>query len=103
MVITKSTPPLHVLALLDFRANSCFMDRNFAQDHPISLRKLPCPASVVVIDGRPTTSGNIIEETEFVNIVLDNLACVISLNIKLVSQNIPLFWDYHGSNYITQT
>jgi hypothetical protein len=52
-VSTKTTPPVHVLALLDSRANSCFMDKNFAQTHQISLRKLSSPASVVVIDGRP--------------------------------------------------
>ena len=56
MVSTKSTPPVHVLALLDSRANSCFMDRNFAQAHQISLKKLPCLASIVVIDGRPIAS-----------------------------------------------
>ena len=72
-VSTKSTPPVHVLALLDSGANSCFMDRNFAQAHQISLRKLPCPTSLV-IDGRPIAFGNIIEESEPVNIVLDNLA-----------------------------
>ena len=30
---TKSTPPVHVLALLDSKSNSCFMDMNFAQAH----------------------------------------------------------------------
>ena len=54
------------------------MNRNFAQAHQISLRKLPCPASVVVIGGRPIASGNIIEESEPVNIVLHNLVCVVS-------------------------
>ena len=67
-----------------------------------SLRKLPCPASLVVIDGRPIASENIIEESEPVNIVLDNLACVVSFNIISIPK-IALFWDYHGSNYITQT
>ena len=80
-VITKSTSPIHVLALLDFGANSCFMDRKFAQAHQISLRKLSCLASVVVIDGRPIASRNIIEELEPINIVLDNLVCVVSFNI----------------------
>ena len=81
-VSTKSTPP----------ANSCFMDRNFAQDHQISLRKLPCSASVVVIDGRPIGSGNIIEESEPVNIVLDNLACVaISIPQHPIVLGLPWF------------
>ena len=49
---------------VDSGANSCFMDRNFAQASQISLRKLPCPAFVAVIDGRPIASGNIVEESE---------------------------------------
>ena len=57
IVSTKSTPPVSVLALLDSGANSCFMDQNFAQASQISLRKLSCPASVVVIDGRPLLPG----------------------------------------------
>ena len=64
IVSTKSTSTVHVSSLLDFGATSCFIDRNFAQAHQISLRKLPCPASVVVIDGHPIASGNIIEESE---------------------------------------
>ena len=81
IISTKINAPVNVLALLDSRANSCFMDKNFAQAHKISLRKLPCPASVVVIDGRPIASGNIVEESEPISVVLNNLACVVSFNI----------------------
>ena len=88
IVSNKSTPPVHVLVLLDSGVNSCFMDRNFSQAHQISLRKLPCPASVIVIDGRPNASGNIIEEeSEPVNIVLDNPACVVSFNIISIPEH----------------
>ena len=76
IVSTKSTSLVHVSTLLDSGANSCFMDRNFSQAHQIYLRKLPYSASVV-IDGRPIASGNIIEQLAPVNIVLDNLACVV--------------------------
>jgi hypothetical protein len=58
------------------------MDRDFALSQKISLNTLPCPASVVVIDGRPIASGHITEETEPLRIVLDNLACIISFNIS---------------------
>ena len=58
-VSTLSQHQVHVLALLDTGANSCFMDREFSLSQKISLRKLPYPASVVVIDGRPIASGNI--------------------------------------------
>ena len=58
-VSTLSQHQVHVLALLDTGANSCFMDREFSLSQKISLRKLPYPASAVVIDGRPIASGNI--------------------------------------------
>ena len=91
MVSTKSIPPVHVLALLDSGANSCFMDRNFSQAHQISPRKLLCPNSVVVIDGHPIASRNIIEESEPVSIVLDNLACVVSFNIISIPEHPIVF------------
>ena len=62
MVSTKSTHPVHILTLLDSGSSSCFMDRKFAQASKISLRKLPCPTCVVVIDGRPIASKNIVED-----------------------------------------
>ena len=57
------------------------MDRDFAQKHQTSLHTLPCPVSVVVIDGRPTTSGKIVEEFEPIHILLGDLGCVVSFNI----------------------
>ena len=68
-------------ALLDSGANSCFMDRKFALKHNILLKKLPCPTPVIVIDGRPISSGDIFEESEAIRVVLGGLACVISFNI----------------------
>ena len=70
---TRSNPSIHVLALLDSEANSRFMDKEFAQAHQISLRKLPCPTSIVVIDGRPIASGNIIEKLEPLSVALNKL------------------------------
>ena len=81
-VSTTSNRSIHVLALLDIGVNSCFMDRNFDQDHQISLRKLPCPASIVFIDGHPIAFGNTVEESKPVRVLLDNLACVIPFNIS---------------------
>ena len=68
-------------ALLDSGANSCFMDKEFALSEKILLKNLPCPASVVVIDGRPISSGNIVEESEPIRVVLGSFACMISFNI----------------------
>ena len=78
------------------------MDKNFAEAHHTSLRKLPCPTFVVVIDGRPIASGNIVEELESVSVALNNLACVVSFNIISSPQH-PMFWGYHGSNYTIRT
>ena len=49
--------------------------------HSIQLHKLPNPVSVGVIDGRPIASGDIVEESEPIHVVLGNLASVISFNI----------------------
>ena len=57
------------------------MDNNFAQAHQIPLRKLPCLASIVVIDGRPIASGKIVEELEPISVVLDHFTSVVSFNI----------------------
>ena len=86
---TISHPPVHVLALLDSGAYSCFLDRIFAQVHQTSLRKLPFPTSVVVINGRPIASGNIVEESGPVHVVLNILACEISFNI-ISSPELPI-------------
>ena len=68
-------------ALLDSGANSCFMDREFALSQNILLNKLPSPVAVGVIDGRPIASGDIVEESEPIRIVLGDLASIISFNI----------------------
>ena len=84
-------------ALLDSGANSCFMDHQFTVMHSIQLHKLPSPVSVGVIDGRPIASGDIVEESEPIRVVLGNLASVISFNIisspehSLVLQGLPWF------------
>ena len=45
------------------------------------MHTLPCPVSVVVIDGRPIASGKIVEEFEPIHILLGDLECVVSFNI----------------------
>ena len=78
---TSTCDRLLASALLDSGANSCFMDRDFASTQEILLHKLPHPASVAVIDGRPIASGDITEESEPIRVVLGDLACMISFNI----------------------
>ena len=56
-------------ALQDSGANSCFMDREFALTQNILLNKLLNLIAVGVIDGRPITSGDIVEEFESIRVV----------------------------------
>ena len=60
-------------ALLDSGANSGFMDCEFALSQNILLNKLPSQMAVGVIDGRPIASGDIVEESEPLRIVLGDL------------------------------
>jgi hypothetical protein len=89
-------------ALLDSGVNSCFMDRDFAATQEIILYKLPRLAAVAVIDGRSIASGDIVEESELIRIVLGNLACTISFNIissleYLIVLGLPWF-ELHNPN-----
>ena len=71
--VERSSSRCHrVLAftLLDSIANSCFMDKEFALSLKILLKNLLCPASVIVIDGRPIASWDIVEESEPIRVVI---------------------------------
>ena len=57
------------------------MDREFALSQNILLNKLPNPVAVGVIHGRPIASGDIVEESKPIRIVLGDLASIISFNI----------------------
>ena len=70
-----------IQVILDTGANSCFMDRDFSQEHQIPFHKLPCLVSVVVIDGRLISFGKIFEESEPRHILLGDLGCIVSFNI----------------------
>ena len=63
-VSTSSSTIMHVPTLLDTCVNACFMDRDFALTHKKTLEKFYYPASVIVIDGQPIASSNIVEEFE---------------------------------------
>jgi hypothetical protein len=78
------------------------MDKDFAQKHQIPLHQLPCPVSVVVIDGRPIALRKIVEESEPVHILLGDLGCVVSFNIIYIAQSIQLSLACHGLNCTTQ-
>jgi hypothetical protein len=59
-------------ALLDTRASACLIDKDFALKHNLELIEKAHPAPVEVIDGRPLTSGNMMEETQPLEVVLRN-------------------------------
>ena len=68
-------------ALLDSGAIPCFMDREFTMIKNILLNKLPNPIAVGVIHCHPITSGDIVEESELIRIVLGDLAIIIAFII----------------------
>jgi hypothetical protein len=51
-------------ALLDTRASTCFMDKDFAMKHSLELIGNAHPALVENIDKRSLASGNVMEETQ---------------------------------------
>jgi hypothetical protein len=78
------------------------MAKEFAFNHNLILKKLPSSTPVIVIDGRPIASRDIVEESEAVRVVLGNLACVISFNI-IHSPEYPiilrfLWFELHNPN-----
>jgi hypothetical protein len=76
-------------ALLDSGANSCFMDREFALAHRITLQKISHPIYIFVIDGRCIASGDILEESKPIRVALGSLVCNISFNI-IASPEYPI-------------
>ena len=78
---TSTSHPVLASALRDSEANYCFMVCEFSLTQNILLNKLPNPVVVGVIDGHPIASGDIVEESEPIRVVLGDLASIISFNI----------------------
>jgi hypothetical protein len=68
-------------ALLDTRASACFMDKDFALKYSLELIGKAHPAPVEVIDGRPLTSGNMMEETQPLEVMLGDQVSHVVFNI----------------------
>ena len=79
--IKFSKHQLSVKALLDTGASACFMDKEFASRHNLILLKKVHPTHVEAIDGRPLASGNITEETEPLEVALENQVSRVVFNI----------------------
>jgi hypothetical protein len=74
-------------ALLDMGASACFMDKDFARKHVLELTEKAHPALVEVIDGRPVTSGNVMEETQPLEIMLGDQVSHVVFNITQCPAN----------------
>jgi hypothetical protein len=68
-------------ALLDTRASVCFMDKDFALKHSLEFIGKAHPISVEVIDGRPLTSGNVMEEIQPLEVMLGDQVSHVVFNI----------------------
>jgi hypothetical protein len=73
---------LMVEALLDIGASTCFIYKNFAKHQNLILRKKVVPTLVEVIDGRPLALANVIEETQPLEIILEDQISSIVFNIS---------------------
>jgi hypothetical protein len=71
LVIVKiNSSNIKIRALLDSRAFTCFIDKDFVNCHKLLLVTKKHPILVEVINGRPLISGNVIYETTPLDIVL---------------------------------
>jgi hypothetical protein len=68
-------------ALLDIRTSKCFMDKDFALKQSLELIGKAHPTPVEVIDGRPLTSGNVMEETQPLEVMLGDQVSHVVFNI----------------------
>jgi hypothetical protein len=68
-------------ALLDTRASVCFMDKDFVLKHSLELIEKAHPTPVEIIDGRPLALGNMMEETQLLEIMLGDQVSHVVFNI----------------------
>jgi hypothetical protein len=68
-------------ALLDIGISTCFIYKDFALKHNLELIRKAHPASVEVIDGRLLTSGNLMEETQPLEVMLGDQVSHVVFNI----------------------
>jgi hypothetical protein len=74
-------------ALLDTGASACFMDKDFALKHSFELIELAHSTPVEVIDGWPLASGNVMEETQPLEVMLGDQVFHIVFNINQCPTN----------------
>ena len=77
--------------LLDTRASICIMDKDFALKHGLELIKKAHPTSMEVIDGRPLALGNVMEETQPLEVMLGDQVSHVVFNIIQCPANPVVF------------
>jgi hypothetical protein len=87
-------------ALLDTGAFAYFMDKDFAMKHSLELIEKNHPVSVEVIDGRLLVSGNVMEETQLLEVILGYQVShavfnIIQCCINPVALDLPWFELYN--------
>jgi hypothetical protein len=77
--------------LLDIGASACFMDKDFALKHSLELIEKAHPTPVEVINGWPLASGNVIEETQPLEVILGDQMSHVVFNIIQCPANPVVF------------
>jgi hypothetical protein len=89
-------------ALLDTGTSTCFMDKDFALKHSLELIGKAHHAPVEVIDSWPLASGNVMEETQPLEVMLGNQISYVVFNIIRCPTNpvvLGLLWfELHNPN-----
>jgi hypothetical protein len=78
-------------ALLDIGASPCFMDKDFAMKHSLELIGKAHLAPVELIDGWPLASENVIEETQPLEVMLEDQESHVVFNIIQCPANLVVF------------
>jgi hypothetical protein len=67
--------------LLDFKASTYLIDKDFSDRHklPLIIKKYYIP--IEVIDGRPLVAINVIHKTTLLDIILEGYHCIIASNV----------------------
>jgi hypothetical protein len=87
IIVKMDSSSVKVRVLLDSEASTCFIDKDFADCHKLSLVTKKNLIPVEIIDGRPLVSGNVTHEIIPLYIVLKGHYSIIVFNIIKSSSN----------------
>jgi hypothetical protein len=74
--------------VLDFDVFACFIDKDFADCHKLSLITKKHPILIKVIDGRPLISRNVAHDSTLLDIVLKGYHSIIAFNVIKTPSNL---------------